>query len=99
MEALIKKDGKSLCVTVSGKLDSLTSTELEKKLKENFDGISELVFDFSGLEYISSAGLRVLLGSHKTMAAKGGVMTVKNANESIVDIFTITGMITIFNME
>ena len=60
------KDGGRLTLKVAGRLDTNTSPELESELK--FDGVSEAVFDFSGLEYISSAGLRVLMAAHKAMA-------------------------------
>ena len=83
------ENGKALFALV-GRLDTVTAPELEKELKGSLDGVSELVLDFAGLEYISSAGLRVLLSAQKTMNGRGG-MKVANVNETIMEIFEITG--------
>ena len=96
METFFSKDNQKLTVAVSGRLDSSSVHELESELKSNLVGISELVFDFSNLEYISSAGIRVLLGCYKLVS---GNMQILNASEMIMDVFRITGMITIFNIE
>ena len=81
-----------------GRLDTTTAPELEKELKASLDGITELTFDLAALEYISSAGLRVLLSAQKTMN-KQGSMVVKNANETIMEIFEITGFSDILNIQ
>ena len=73
-----------------GRLDTTTAPELESELKASLDGVSELTLDFAGLEYISSAGLRVLLSAQKIMSGKGG-MKIKNVNETIMEIFEVTG--------
>ena len=85
-----KSEGKALTVCVSGRLDTTTAPELEASLKESIDGVEELKMDFSDLEYISSAGLRVLLSAQKTMNKKGS-MTVTGVGEPIMEIFEVTG--------
>ena len=84
-------------VKVEGRLDTVTAPELEAKLKDLYESISALEFDFAALEYISSAGLRVLLGAQKTMN-KIGQMTVKNVNPAVMEVFEITGFNDILNI-
>ncbi|HAG04930.1 MAG TPA: anti-sigma factor antagonist [Lachnospiraceae bacterium] len=93
-----EKDGSKLTVKIEGRLDTTTSPQLEGELKTALDDISELVFDISGLEYISSAGLRVLLTAQKVMNKQGN-MTVKGANEAVMEIFEVTGFVDILNIE
>ena len=93
-----EKNGSALTVTLDGRLDTSTAPALEKTLKESFDGVSELTLDFAGLEYISSAGLRVLLSAQKTMN-KQGSMKLKNVNETIMEIFEVTGFSDILTVE
>ena len=83
---------------VTGRVDSNTVGELEKEFTRNFDGVEKLVFDFDGLEYISSAGLRVLFGAYKRMMGHGK-MTFRNVNEVIREIFRITGVSNYFVIE
>ena len=90
------EDGK-LTLAVGGRLDTNTSPELEAELKA--DGVREIVFDFSGLEYISSAGLRVLMGAQKAMTACGGKMTVSHPNAMVRGVFEITGLDSVFTLE
>ncbi len=85
-------------VALEGRLDTTTSPELEAKLHEVIGSLSELEMDFAGLEYISSAGLRVLLSAQKTMN-KQGKMIVKNVNETIMEVFEITGFADILTIE
>lgn len=92
------KNGSALTCVLTGRLDTTTSPKLEKEIKEDIEGITELVFDFEALEYISSAGLRVLLSSQKIMN-KQGTMVVKNANETIMEIFEVTGFDGILTIE
>lgn len=87
----IRTEQGRLLVTVAGRLDTVTSPELEKILKENLGEAHDLVFDFAGLEYISSAGLRVLLTAHKAVKKKGGKTIVRRANEEVREVFFITG--------
>ena len=92
------KNGNALTIALEGRLDTMTAPELETALKTALDGVTELTFDFEKLEYISSAGLRVLLGAQKTMNAQGG-MKVKNVNEIITEIFEVTGFSDILTIE
>ena len=91
-------NGTALTVAVEGRLDTTTAPQLEKELKESLPGARELTLDFTKLEYISSAGLRVLLTAHKTMSAKGG-MKVKNVNEVVAEVFDVTGFADILDIE
>lgn len=93
-----KQNGDSLSVSLEGRLDTTTAPQLEAALRTDISGIKELEFDFSALEYISSAGLRVLLSAQKVMN-KQGKMTIKNVNEDIMDIFEITGFVDILSIE
>ena len=88
-----------LIVTLKGEINSSTAPELEETLKDSLDNIKRLVFDFTELSYISSAGLRVLLVAKKTIDKNDGQMVVKNPNESIMDVFEITGFKNILDFE
>lgn len=92
------RDGDKLCVALEGRLDTTTAPELEASLKEDLDTVEELVIDLAKLEYISSAGLRVLLAAQKTMM-KQGSMVVTNPNDVISEIFEVTGFSTILAIE
>ena len=92
-----KKDGKALVLAPEGRLDTMTAPQLEAALQEALPGVEELTFDFGKLEYISSAGLRVLLSAQKTMN-KQGAMKVIHANEMIMEIFEVTGFADILNI-
>lgn len=85
-----------LTIALEGRLDTITSPELETVVKENIGGVKELVFDFDKLEYISSAGLRVILSAQKIMN-KQGKMQIANAHELVRSVFAITGMESVFN--
>ena len=85
-----------LTLKVLGRLDTNTSPDLEAELA--FDGVREVVFDFSALEYISSAGLRILMTAQKAMMACGGKMSVASPNDTVRGIFDITGMSSIFTI-
>lgn len=91
-----KTDGGKLELKVTGRLDTNTSPDLEAAVK--LDGVSEIVFDFAELEYISSAGLRVLLSAQKAMMASGGTMTIANPNDAVRSVFEITGCSDIFTI-
>lgn len=84
----------TLRIALEGRLDTNTAPQLEAELKTSLSGITELELDFSGLEYISSAGLRVLLAAQKTMSRQGK-MTIRNVNETIMEVFEITGFVEI----
>ena len=87
-----------LTVALEGRLDTSTASALEKELKESLDGVTELVIDMTALDYISSAGLRVLLSAQKTMNKQGG-MTVTGVSETIMEIFEVTGFSDILNIK
>ncbi|MBR1842433.1 MAG: STAS domain-containing protein [Oscillospiraceae bacterium] len=91
-------NGTALTVALEGRLDTTTAPKLEEELKASLPGLTKLTFDLSKLEYISSAGLRVLLGAHKTMM-KQGEMVVTNANEIVKEVFEVTGFSDILNIE
>ena len=91
-------NGAEMNVKVTGRLDTTTAPELEAELKQSFGGITKLVLDFMELEYLSSAGLRVLLGAQKTMN-KQGEMIIKNVNKTVNEIFEVTGFIDILTIE
>ena len=91
-------NGSSLNVALEGRLDTTTAPELEKELKDSMDEATELSLDFEKLEYISSAGLRVLLSAHKAMSKKGGLKVV-NVNDMVKEVFDVTGFADILNIE
>ena len=91
-------NGTELNVKVVGRLDTTTAPELETEFKQSLDGVEKLILDFAELEYLSSAGLRVILGAQKTMN-KQGEMIIKNVNETINEIFEVTGFIDILTIE
>lgn len=88
----------TLTVKVSGGMDTTTAPELETSLNESYAGVKELILDFKDLEYISSAGLRVILQAQKTMENQGS-MKVIHANEEIMEVFDITGFVDILTIE
>ena len=91
-------NGAELTLKVVGRLDTATAPQLEAEVNANIAGIEKLVFDFSGLEYLSSAGLRVLLQSQKAMN-KQGEMVVRNVNETVSEIFEVTGFADVLTIE
>ena len=98
MNILQEKNGNALTIAPEGRLDTMTSPELEAALNDALIGVEELTFDFEKLEYISSAGLRVLLAAQKTMNRQGS-MKVKNVNEIVMEIFDVTGFADILTIE
>ena len=91
-------DGDKLNVALEGRLDTTTAPQLEGELKASLNGVKEVVMDFSKLEYISSAGLRVLLSAQKIMN-KQGEMKVIHINDTISEIFEVTGFADILDIE
>ena len=87
-----------LTVSLTGRLDTTTAPELEKELKTSLDGVTTLVIDMTALDYISSAGLRVLLSAQKTMN-KQGEMKVVHVGDTIMEIFEVTGFSDILTIE
>lgn len=88
--------GTVLTIVLEGRLDTVTAPVLEKELKESYDSIKALVLDFKKLEYISSAGLRVVLGARKAMR---GQLIVKNVNDIVMEVFEVTGFADILTIE
>ena len=91
-------NGTNLEIALEGRLDTMTAPELEAELSASMNNAESLTLDFSKLEYISSAGLRVLLSAHKVMGAKGG-MKVTNVNEIVREVFEVTGFADILTIE
>lgn len=91
-------NGNALKIILEGRLDTTTAPQLEAQLQDALGSVTDLKFDLEKLEYISSAGLRVLLASQKIMN-KQGTMTIKNVCAEIMDIFDVTGFVDILNIE
>jgi len=98
MEITQSKDGGNLVVTVTGCLDTTTSPDLMSVFEGGLDGVAALTIDFSNLEYVSSAGFRVLLVAHKKMASEGGTMKIMGVNPSVREVFDMTGFSDIFTI-
>ena len=93
-----KLNNDAVTLIVSGRLDTQTAPELENELNSIFSGLKELTFDMTNLEYVSSAGLRVILKAQKTMNAQGS-MKLTGVNDSIMEVFDITGFLDILTIE
>ena len=91
-------NGESATFVVVGRLDTQTAPELEKELDTLVNGVTELIFDMSGLEYVSSAGLRIILKAQKLMNVRGS-MKLTGVNDSIMEVFDVTGFIDILTIE
>lgn len=98
MEIIKSVSEEIMTMVVEGVLNTDTSVQLEMEIKKIGSEIKKLILDFSGLEYISSAGLRVVLSAQKKMN-KQGVMIVKNVNECVMEVFAITGFVDILVIE
>ena len=92
------KNGSTLTIALEGRLDTTTAPDLEKEVRTGLDGVTELIMDMAKLEYISSAGLRVLLAAQKLMAKQGG-MKVVHVNEMVMEVFEVTGFADILTIE
>lgn len=93
-----QENGNQLTVALEGRLDTTTSPELEADLKSSLTGVTDLTFDFAELKYISSAGLRVLLSTQKIMNRQGS-MTITHVNETVMEVFEVTGFSDILTIE
>ena len=91
-------DAGKVNISLEGRLDTVTSPELDAELKEILKGTTELTLDFAGLEYVSSAGLRVLLAAQKTMMNQG-TLKIVNVNDVVMEIFEVTGFTDILKIE
>ena len=92
------REESKLVVAIEGRLDTSTATEFENSFEENLVGVSELVLDMTNLEYVSSAGLRVILKLQKRMLYQGK-MTLVGVNENVMEVLEITGFLDILNIE
>ena len=99
MEVKFNKQDSNLTVVISGNIDTVTAPELDSKLQENLSGIKNLILDFAAVDYISSAGLRVILMTNQLMEDVDGSMTVKNVNDDVRDVFEMTGFDSLLNLE
>ena len=90
MEIKANKNGSTLELSIVGRIDTTTAPQLEAELKREISGVTELLLDFSGVEYISSAGLRVLLSAQKVMNRQGK-MVLSHVDEAVMEIFEVTG--------
>lgn len=93
-----ERAGETLLLKLEGRLETTTAPELEAVIKEGLDGVTELTLDLEKLEYLSSAGLRVLLAAQKRMNRQG-TMVVRHVNETIMDVFEITGFVDILTIQ
>lgn len=98
MEIRKTAQGSTLTVALEGRLDTTTAPQLEAELKRSWDGVTELILDFQALDYLSSAGLRVILLAQKVMNRQGS-MVVRHVNESIMEVFELTGFVDILTIE
>lgn len=99
MMITVDKNNTALKLTLCGRLDTTTAPELEKVITAQTDGVTELEIDMEKLEYISSAGLRVLLGAKKRMDAASGTLTVSHVCDEIMEVFEMTGFSDILNIK
>lgn len=92
------KNDTTLTLAIQGRIDTTTAPQLEAELRSDIDGVTELYLDFTGVEYISSAGLRVLLSAQKLMSRQGK-MVLSHVNESVTEVFEVTGFSDILTIE
>ena len=98
MNIMKTTEGTKLALSLEGRLDTTTAPQLEAEVKGALDGVTELVLDFSQLEYLSSAGLRVILAAQKIMN-KQGKLVIRHVNETILEVFEVTGFSEILTIE
>ena len=94
----IKKNTDELALEITGRLDTITAPALDKTINENLEGVKTLLLDFKSLEYVSSAGLRVLLSAQKKMQ-QIGAMKVINVCEEVMEVFEMTGFTDVLTIE
>lgn len=98
MEITKTLEGTTLTIALDGRLDTITSRQLEKELRVSISGVTELIFDFEKLTYITSAGLRVVVTAQKVMV-KQGKMVLRNLQPGVREIFDVTGLSKVLNIE
>ena len=99
MEIIKSKDNDVLALVVKGRLDTNTAPELEKVALEELEGVKKLSLDLAELDYISSAGLRVILMLHKTMSGKGATLVVSHPKDEVMEVFDMTGFSSFLSIE
>lgn len=99
MDVKKSKTGTDLFVEITGRIDSVTAPQLHEILTDSIDGIKSLVLDFAKVDYVSSAGLRVLLNTLKLMNKAGGSMVVRHPHQDVMDVFVMTGFDNILTIE
>ncbi len=99
MNIIKEYDDKELVLAVEGRVDTITSQNLEKEINDEFGNFNSLILDFSALEYISSAGLRVLIATQKKLKSEDIPMVIKNVNDAIKEIFRMSGFDKILKIE
>ena len=92
------KNDTTLTLAIQGRIDTTTAPQMEAELRSDIDGVTELYLDFTGVEYVSSAGLRVLLSAQKLMSRQGK-MVLSHVNESVMEVFEVTGFSDILTIE
>lgn len=98
MNVVKKQEGSELLMEIEGGIDTTTAPELNEILNSSLNDVENLILDFKKVDYISSAGLRVLLVTYKEMSKKGS-MVIRNVNDNVMDIFSMTGFINILTIE
>ena len=91
-------NGGKLIINLDGRLDTTTAPDLDQEVKNSLNDVTELIFNLANLEYISSAGLRVLMAAQKAMTGKGS-MKIINANDMVREVFDVTGLADVFTIE
>src|SRR5574344_1487838 len=99
MEIVKKEEGTTTVLKIAGRLDTVTAPDLATEIAQINQNCKEIVLDCENLEYVSSAGLRVILSTHEKMEAEGGKLVIKHANDMIQSIFALTGFIEILHIE
>lgn len=97
MQITVNKNGTELTICPSGRVDTTTAPQLQEAVNENIVGVTDLIFDFAKLHYISSAGLRVLMSAKKAMN-KQGAMRLVNVSDDVMDVFDMTGLADVFDL-
>ncbi|MBR4880021.1 MAG: STAS domain-containing protein [Clostridia bacterium] len=95
----VERDFELITLEITGRLDTTTAPNLEAVVRELSEDIKELVFNMSEVEYISSAGIRVLLGAYKKMKSNQGLMRIEKANDMVREVFEMTGLEQMLNQE
>ena len=99
MKIEMTKDSGKLTAKITGSIDTVTAPELEKELKSQWDNVTELILDFTAVDYISSAGLRVMMSADQRMTDADGKMSIRNANDDVKEVFEMTGFDDLLHFE